>query len=289
LDFQTHAPNLNPSVPPSVYTEELAGFAKMVPRPEPGNSRIALDMSTTLRFHFKYLADPYQDYLCHRLVGAYNCNLLEGIPKIGGCYSLFLRTPNETMAYLYSSATNVSDGFADYLGICQLTKAGSDFEWSPRFTYLPLITAGQQPLYLRPIDTLNALENSAFDPRRTILLPPEAQAQVQSQGPCLATIQSNRFSAHRLEFTVETSQTCMVSIAQSFYPAWHAYVDGQPTKIWPANYAFQALQVPAGRHHVAVVYEDKWFRWGLVVSLFSLASGLMLWMRAARRSNLGHL
>jgi hypothetical protein len=276
-------------VPPSVYTEEVTSFRKMTPRPEPGYSRIALDMSTTLRFHFNFLPNPYQDYLCHRLVGAYNCNLLEGIPKIGGCYSLFLRAPNETMAYLFASATNVSGGLADYLGICQLTKAGSDFEWSPRFSYLPLVTAGQQPLYLRPIATLNALENSAFDPRRIIFLPPEAQAQIQSQGPCLATIRSNRFSAHRLEFAVDTPQPCLVSIAQSFYPAWHAYVDGQPTKIWPANYAFQALQVPAGRHHVTVVYEDKGFRWGLTVSLFSLAGGLMLWMRAARRSNLGHL
>jgi len=36
--------------------------------------------------------------------------------------------------------------------------------------------------------------------------------------------------------------------------------------LWPANYAFQAVEVPAGRHQVSVIYEDRSFRLGAVIS-----------------------
>ena len=38
-----------------------------------------------------------------------------------------------------------------------------------------------------------------------------------------------------------------------------------------------ALEVPAGIHRVAVIYEDKWFRWGFIITLISLAMCLTAW------------
>ena len=54
-------------------------------------------------------------------------------------------------------------------------------------------------------------------------------------------------------------------MAQAYYHPWHAYVDGKPTRLWRANYAFQALEVPAGNHQIQVVYEDKAFKIGGVI------------------------
>ena len=39
-------------------------------------------------------------------------------------------------------------------------------------------------------------------------------------------------------------QPSLVVAAQTFYPCWKASVDGQPARLWRANYAFQAVQVP---------------------------------------------
>ena len=58
----------------------------------------------------------------------------------------------------------------------------------------------------------------------------------------------------------------MVVIAQSFYHPWKAVVDGKPTPIWKANYAFQALEVPPGQHQVEIVYRDKKFFFGALIS-----------------------
>jgi uncharacterized membrane protein YfhO len=72
-------------------------------------------------------------------------------------------------------------------------------------------------------------------------------------------------------------------VAQAWYPAWHAYVDGQPTRLWRANYAFQALEVPAGRHQIEIVYQDKKFYTGCVISIATLLACAAIWV-AGRKS-----
>jgi uncharacterized membrane protein YfhO len=75
----------------------------------------------------------------------------------------------------------------------------------------------------------------------------------------------------------------MVVVAQAFYHPWRAYVDGAPVRLWRANYAFQAVEVPAGRHRLELVYEDKTFRAGSAVSLATLLGcGVVLVVRRKR-------
>jgi uncharacterized membrane protein YfhO len=75
----------------------------------------------------------------------------------------------------------------------------------------------------------------------------------------------------------------MVVIAQTYYPAWKAYVDGQATKLWRANYAFQAVQVPAGRHRIELRYEDKLFLIGALLSGLGITICVSLWLIAHYR------
>ena len=78
----------------------------------------------------------------------------------------------------------------------------------------------------------------------------------------------------------------MVVISQTHYPEWKAYVDGGPTTIWRANYAFQALEVPAGQHQIKLVYEDKRLLAGAVLSCMGLLASGGLWVRAHFRIRL---
>jgi uncharacterized membrane protein YfhO len=59
----------------------------------------------------------------------------------------------------------------------------------------------------------------------------------------------------------------MVVVAQAYYHPWHAYVDGKRAPLWRANHAFQALEVPAGKHQIRLVYEDRSFIYGCIISL----------------------
>ena len=47
-------------------------------------------------------------------------------------------------------------------------------------------------------------------------------------------------------------------------------MDGKPAALWRANYAFQAVEVPSGRHEVRLVYADRAFWFGTAISLVEL-------------------
>jgi hypothetical protein len=60
--------------------------------------------------------------------------------------------------------------------------------------------------------------------------------------------------------------------SQSWYPGWQARVDGKRiADPLPANYLFQAAEVPAGKHQVEFIYMPASMIWGGAVTLLSLA------------------
>jgi uncharacterized membrane protein YfhO len=62
----------------------------------------------------------------------------------------------------------------------------------------------------------------------------------------------------------------MVAISQAWYHNWQAGVDGRAVPLWRANQAFQAVESPAGRHQITLVYRDLPLRWGLCLSILGL-------------------
>jgi uncharacterized membrane protein YfhO len=78
---------------------------------------------------------------------------------------------------------------------------------------------------------------------------------------------SSQFKAQRADIDVEAAEPSLVVVAQTYYHNWRAYVDGQPAPLLRANHAFQAIQVPTGRHHVRLAYEDRAFQFGAAVSI----------------------
>jgi len=68
-----------------------------------------------------------------------------------------------------------------------------------------------------------------------------------------------------------------------YYPGWRAYLDGSEVRIYPANYLFQAIPIPAGRHKLKMIFQPWSFSLGLYLSLGSLLFGIfllvMIWIR----------
>jgi uncharacterized membrane protein YfhO len=62
----------------------------------------------------------------------------------------------------------------------------------------------------------------------------------------------------------------MFVISQSYYHLWQAFVDEKPVALLRANFAFQAIEVPAGTHRVKLVYRDYNLPIVFCVSLASL-------------------
>jgi uncharacterized membrane protein YfhO len=69
-----------------------------------------------------------------------------------------------------------------------------------------------------------------------------------------------------VDLEVKAGVPSLVVIAQTWYHPWRAYIDGAPAPLLRANYAFQALEVPAGTRQVRVVYQDSALRAGSIIS-----------------------
>jgi len=63
-------------------------------------------------------------------------------------------------------------------------------------------------------------------------------------------------------------------------------MDGRPTSLLRDNYAFQAVQVPGGKHHVRLVYQDRAFCLGAIISGLALLTCAAGWrgLRVIRRT-----
>ncbi len=94
-------------------------------------------------------------------------------------------------------------------------------------------------------------------------------------------ILSQKVTPQRVEVEAEAEDRGLVVMAQTFYHCWRAYLDGVPVPILRANFGFQAVEIPAGRHRVQWRYKDNAFLWGAAVSVGSLLGcmGAWFWMQ----------
>ena len=269
------APSLNPTVKPSIYNLNLENSRWKELPPITGESRAMLSLEAIKRFEHTYLASPADTLFGHRFFLYANCNLIDGISKVDGFYSLYLREQLRLLLLLYTPTTGYAVGLADCMAVSQIPAPGVRFDWQTRPGYHSLITGGQKPVFADADPTIQALMATNFDSRRWVFLPTAAKEFMNSTNSAQVTFRSKRFAAHRVDLDLEADRPAMVVLAQSFYHPWRAFVDGAPTRIWRADYAFQAVQVPAGQHRLVLRYVDWNFRVGAVISLISLAGCLI--------------
>jgi hypothetical protein len=268
LDVYTHEPAQNPAVPPSVYELNLArARLAMQPQPALGESRAMVTPMAAMDFIRFALSDPKNNFLAKRLGYCANCNLLDAVPKVDGFFSLLPRESDGLISLLYGATNADFPRLEDFMGVSQITAPDEFFHWQPRRTFLPLVTAGQKPVFLDDTGTLRALTQPDFDGGKMVFLPPEAKSLVTVTNQTAARVLSSQFKAQRADIEVEAAEPSLVVVAQTWYHNWRAYVDGQPAPLLRANYAFQAFQVPAGQHYVRLAYEDLAFQFGAAVSI----------------------
>jgi hypothetical protein len=268
LDVYTHEPAQNPTVPPTVYELNLArARLAMQPQPALGESRVMVTPAAAMDFIRFALSDPKNNYLAKRLGYCANCNLLDAVPKVDGFFSLMPRESDGLISLLYGATNACFPKLNDFLGVSQITAPDEFFHWQARKTFLPLVTAGQQPVFLDNTNTLRALGQNSFDGSKIVFLSPEAKLLVTATNQTNARVLNSKFTPQRVDIEVEASEPSLVVVAQTWYHNWRAYVDGRPAPLLQANHAFQAFQVPAGRHHVRLAYEDRAFQFGAAVSI----------------------
>ncbi|MDW8327954.1 MAG: YfhO family protein [Anaerolineales bacterium] len=239
-------------------------------------------------FSFFSYGDPAQMATGARAVQLPNVALLEGIasannfdPLVSARYKAFTDVVSATQSVKLLNLMNVG-----------VVASSTPLPWevivradAVTFYRVPgesrrvwLIPAGDVREVAGVEAALAALADPAFDPARTLLLEaddPGLLPDVPERSPISQT-DPNAFSV-----SLQLTQDNWLLLADTWYPGWAAYLDGEPVPLRRGNVAFRAVFVPAGAHTVEFRYAPQTFTLGLRLSLAGIAVwlGLFLWQR----------
>jgi hypothetical protein len=265
VDVGIHAPPQNPMLAARAYA---AYPPAMTPLPKLGEARAMLSPGAEDTMEHLVNPDPLRFYLGQRAELFSDCNLLERIPKVDGFFSLHLAWEQKVADIL--RAGRAGEKLPEFLGVSQVGSPNHLFVWEERTNFMPFATIGQKPVFMDDRETLAALESNHFAPRQTVYLPSAASGQVLAQADAGARVLSSKIAPQECFFETAAKAPAMLVVAQSYYHCWKATVDGQSARLWRANYAFQAVEVPAGRHEVRLSYQDQAFWAGAAISAAAL-------------------
>ena len=141
-------------------------------------------------------------------------------------------------------------------------------------------------------DVLAMMERSEFNPREVAIieeaLPPEWTAAPGARKDTVSSVTVTGYGRETVAYEVEASQPALLVIPELYHPGWEVSVDGEPARLYRADYIFRGVFVDEGLHEVKFTYRPASFRNGLIitaVALFSVAGLVALdvaWRRLRR-------
>jgi hypothetical protein len=282
-DVLTHEPWQNPTVEPSLFQPGWAAMeAGFHPAPNIAESRLMMSPYAARQLYYGPGLDATTNYILDRAVFLANCNLLDDVPKVDGFFSLNIRECDKVLWLLDARTGQKMEDLEDLLAVSQTIAPGKVFDWVPRTNYIPIVSLGQEPIFAEEAEALEAIEKDAADFRSKVYLPTAARTVVKATGESSARIIAKEFGPNRQSVEVETPAATMMVLGQAYYHNWEASVDGQASPLWQANYAFQAVEVPAGRHRILLTYKDKGLRLGGLISVCAVLICVGGWFLGGR-------
>jgi hypothetical protein len=131
-------------------------------------------------------------------------------------------------------------------------------------------------------------DGAAFDPREVALIEAEHYGARAAHLPAVDTAQDAtatmvHYEPNRLALDTRNAQPGLLVLSEIYYRGWEARIDGQPAPLEQVNHVLRGLFVPAGAHHVELVFRSPSFRRGAWYSaagvVLLLAGAFVLWRR----------
>ncbi len=114
----------------------------------------------------------------------------------------------------------------------------------------------------------NALSAPDFIPGKTILAEEQLPIEKKDRGEGTARIVCDTPTVVCIAAS-HLSHSQILVLADTYYPEWHAFIDGQATRIYPVNINQRGVIVPSGDHTVEMRYDSLYFRLGSIITIFT--------------------
>ena len=217
--------------------------------------------------------DPAQQRF--RTVMRFNIGLKPGIREYNGDSS-------ELTAYL---DTNGPDALIEFTGALPRAKLYTDWQTNTDAELKAFTTNNLSPLDsmmfgeagTNGLITLKKLESPFFDPEKTVLIDapsPGINPPPSVAGDNAGTVDFASYAPKHIVLDVNATAPAVLLLNDHYDPNWHVTIDGQPTRLFHANFIMQGVFVPAGKH--TVEYQFSMPSKPLYVTVAAMVLGLVL-------------
>ncbi|MEJ7819596.1 MAG: YfhO family protein, partial [Rubrobacteraceae bacterium] len=121
------------------------------------------------------------------------------------------------------------------------------------------------------------------DPRKTALLEGSLPRLSIPEDPSNDRASVTDYENDRIQVRTSTDAAGLLVLSEVYYPAWKAYVDGEPVPVRRADQLLRAVPIPTGDHTVEMRYESGWLRAGMAISSVTVLLLVALTVAAAVR------
>jgi len=268
---------LNPGVDVSFYTQHNATVTQVKEMLGQGRLYMPPAHEDDVKYEQYLRFDTFQpeeiDWLDLRAVILPNLNMLDGIPSVNNFDPLVPGHYARWMEMLEQVDAQTEKQLLDWIGVTVVEKqnpardlgmsyfprdAGSRVKWVPCARFVAdqeqvweRIASGQMDLdaevLLKGADQPTPEDCSSRDKGRAVLV---------SESP------------NHLVIRTESESSGWLVLANTWYPGWKAWVDGERLSVRRANGVFRAVPVGPGEQQVVLRYLPMAFYLGLIVSAF---------------------
>lgn len=123
---------------------------------------------------------------------------------------------------------------------------------------------------------IGLLVNSYAVERKKIILEENIPNEYQITSSPDSMVKLKLYLPNKSIFETSSSSDTIFFLSDNYFPGWRVSIDEESAKIYRANYSFRAVVIPKGKHIVTFSYEPVSFFSGLLVSVTSLTTGLVI-------------
>ncbi len=292
LDLLIAGWGLNPGVALAFYTQPASPVAESKGHPDGHRVYLSADDEYHLKFIRFFRFDSFQaedDWRNLRAALLPNLNILDRVPHTSNFEPLLPGRYVTWMEALDRSDPVERDRLLNLMGVGWVQSldparpSGVRFvqvQGSTRVRWLPCATSAASAA-----DAWDQVVNDRIRLDQEVVVEGAGNQGIPDCDPrSTADLDVHQEGPNQLTIDVDATHAGWLFVADVWYPGWQARVDGQAQPLLRADYLFQAVHVPAGRHMVALVYRPLSFYLGALISAVA-AAGLGLRVIRGMRSD----
>jgi len=308
LDLGLAARNLNPLVDPRLYTETNPS-ARTV-RNAIGDGRVfyfAAD-EYLVRFERVFVLDDFGGTAVDKWLQARawllpNFAVLDGIKFANNFDPLLAEAYNDFIEAVEAAPVRSQEKLLQIAGVSAVVSPIARPTWETIYENgdqrIYRIAAGQRVRFVPQACTLPSssaafalMYRPEFDPDTLLVIqtlvaiaPACSEVSIENRSTSIAALRLHKIdNPHHISIEISTQEKGWLVLADTHYPGWTTFLDGDPIELFRANGSFRAVSVPAGDHQVEFTYSPRSFSIGLGLSLLAMLLWIGGWFLIAKRA-----